>query len=70
MLTERLMFIQWVFLFALALATVMGGAFLLLALIALAAGHGRRLAGFLRRLLCRLFFDCFGKGPDSGRRPV
>lgn len=49
-----------------ALAILTGGALFLLALILLASLRPARLRSGLQRFLCRISFDCFGRGGFGG----
>ncbi|MFT0547906.1 hypothetical protein ACMHYO_16450 [Allopusillimonas ginsengisoli] len=49
-----------------SLAILAGGAIFLLALIVLAAVPRLKLQAALQRFLCRISFDCFGRGGFGG----
>ncbi|MBF6617127.1 hypothetical protein [Pollutimonas thiosulfatoxidans] len=50
-----------------ALAVLTGGAVFLLVVLVLAGMQPLRLRERLHRLLCRISFDCFGRGDMAGR---
>lgn len=49
-----------------SLAILAGGAFFLLGLILLATTSPAKLHAAFQRLLCRISFDCFGRGGFGG----